>query len=89
MNESNVQAKRVRVSSFAGTGCLVQGLGLLAPFVLYAAFGGMGGIFGGVLLLILFGVGSSMSLSWRCGSCGNPIASKHVRLCPVCHAELE
>ena len=91
-----VTAERERVSSFVGVGCLLQAVGLLAPFFLYAIFaavaglaaGAIGAVAGLVLLPVLFVVGSRKASSWRCGNCKNPLASKDVRLCPVCHATL-
>lgn len=82
-------AKRERVTSFAGKGALVQGLGVLAPFVLGAAFGTAGAILGGILLVVLFLKGSAMAISWRCGVCRNPLHDKKVRKCPVCSADLD
>jgi len=84
-----MKAKRERVSSFAGKGCFVQALGILAPFVLGAVFGAVGIAIGILLLLWLFFLGSSMSMTWRCGHCRNPLASKSVRICPTCTADLE
>lgn len=77
-------AKRVRVTSFAGRGALVQALALLAPFLFGWLWGSVGIVFGGLLALVLFLKGSALSQSWRCGACGNPLHDKHVKLCPVC-----
>jgi hypothetical protein len=92
-----MNAKRERVGQFAGIGCLIQGLGLLAPFVLAAlasiiagAVGGVvGALVGVVVLVVLLIVGSAKAKSWRCGNCKNPIASASVTICPVCKAVLE
>ncbi len=89
MAEPMLVAKRERVSSFAGTGCAVQALGVLAPVLLYWWFGFPGAGAGLAIMLILFIKGSSLAMTWRCGNCKNPIASKAVRVCPVCSAKLK
>jgi hypothetical protein len=81
-------AKRERVSSIAGAGCAIQALGLLCPAVLWAMFGVGGAAIGLIPMIALFLVGSAKAMSWRCGSCKNPIASKEVSVCPTCRAEL-
>lgn len=88
MADPQLIASRERVSKFAGTGCLIQGAGLVAPFLLGVLAGTSGAIIGVVLLVILFFIGSSKALMWRCGYCKNPIADAGVRICPVCKAEL-
>jgi hypothetical protein len=85
---AEVLAERERVSSVAGVGCLIQAVGLLALFVLPYLFDGPGFIAGVGVAIVLFLLGSSKSFSWRCGNCRNPVASKHVRICPVCKARL-
>jgi hypothetical protein len=87
--EKAMKTKRERVSSFAGKGCFIQGLGLLAPFALGALFGSTGAMVGGVILVFLFFTGSSMAMSWRCGHCKNPLPSKNVLVCPTCKADFE
>jgi hypothetical protein len=89
VSESEIIAKRERVGQFAGIGCFIQGLGLLAPFALGALFGTTGALVGVGLLVVLFIVGSSKAKSWRCGNCKNPIANAEVRACPVCKAQLQ
>jgi hypothetical protein len=86
--EPVLSSKRESVSQFAGVGCFIQGLGILAPIILGIAFGSTGAVAGVVVLLVLFVVGSSKAKSWRCGNCKNPIASAEVKLCPACRAEL-
>ena len=86
-NESN--ARRERKGELIGIGCFVQGLGLIAPFVLGAFFGTGGTVIGVVLLVLLLLVGSRMALKWRCSNCKNPIAGREVRICPVCKANLQ
>jgi uncharacterized membrane protein len=90
MNEQfSVVARREKRSEVAGVGCLIQGLGLLAPFVLGALLGIIGGAIGLVLLLVMFFVGSAKATKWICGNCKNPIASKEVTVCAACRARLE
>lgn len=79
-------ARRERVTHFMGKGCLIQGAGLLAPFVLGAFLGFIGVVSGILLLVVLFHVGSTAAITWRCGACRNPLASKAVLICPTCHA---
>lgn len=88
LNEETM-AKKLRVTSFAGKGALVQALALLMPFLFGWLWGTFGIVVGLVLALVLFLKGSSMSLSWRCGACGNPVHDKHVKLCPVCKEVVE
>lgn len=76
--------KRVRVSSFAGKGALVQAFALLMPLICGWLWGSLGLAVGVLLAVVLFLKGSAMALSWRCGACGNPLHDKHVKLCPVC-----
>ena len=89
MVETEITARREKVRQFAGTGCFVQGAGLLAPFILGALAGIPGAIVGVILLVILFFVGSAKANTWRCGHCKNPIADTNVRICPVCKAHLQ
>jgi hypothetical protein len=96
MSNPELSAKREKVSSFAGAGCLLQAAGLLAPFVLYGLFAAVAGAAAGaiglavglVLLVVLFIIGSRKAVKWRCGNCKNPVADKAVRICPVCRATL-
>lgn len=60
---------------FAGSGCLVQGIGLILLFIW--PLGTMAGV--GLLLY-----GSIMSRRLVCSHCGNKIDSKGVMICPVC-----
>jgi hypothetical protein len=83
-----LSAKRERVTSFVGVGCLIQAAALFAPFVLYVVAGVLGAAFGAVLMIVLFVIGSNKAISWRCGGCKNPVASKDVAVCPVCRATL-
>ena len=81
-------AKRIRKSEFIGSGCLVQGIGLLCPFVGGALASIPGVVVGLVLALVLVIIGSSMSYSWKCGVCMNKIEGPEVAICPVCKAKL-
>jgi hypothetical protein len=76
------------VNNFIGVGCLVQGLGMLVPFVGFVYFSVGGAALGVIILLVLLILGSRMSRSWRCGACANPIASGDVRMCPTCKMTL-
>jgi len=88
INEGAVKfAEKKKKTQFAGTGCIVQGLGLIAPFVLWAMAGIMGVVIGILIFVILFFVGSAASSKWICDNCGNPLADKQVKICPTCRAE--
>lgn len=67
-------------SEIAGKGCVVQAIGLLACFFAFPL-----GLLVGVPLLVW---GGAMAKKLVCGSCGNPVDSKTVKLCPVCRATL-
>lgn len=89
MSEQAITARREKRSEIVGIGCVIQGLGLISPFVLGAFLSVLGVIIGIVLLLVLFFVGSSKATKWICGNCKNPIASKEVTICGACRARLE
>ena len=76
-------------SELVGIGCLVQGVGLLSPFILYEVIGSMGIAVGLVLMIVLLLIGSRMALKWICPECKNPLASKDVMVCPSCRVEFE
>ncbi len=82
-------AKRIRITTFAGAGALVQGIGLLVLAVFSLLWGWPGAAIGGLIALMLFLKGSAMAISWRCGACGNPLHDKRVRLCPACKEPVE
>jgi len=86
--DQNPVASREKKSEFAGVGCVLQGVGLLAPFVLGALLGVFGVVVGVIALIVLFFLGSAKSSRWICGSCKNPLASKDVQMCAVCKAHL-
>lgn len=88
-----LQARKVSKSSFIGLGCLVQGLGLIALFVIPAMFAPMGlgvvGVLVGlVVLLALMITGRRMSTEWSCGACATKLGGAEARICPACRANL-
>jgi len=89
MESPVIVARREKRSEIAGVGCVIQGLGILAPFILGALLGVFGALVGLILLVVLFFVGSAKSRKWICGNCKNPIASKEVTVCGACRAQLE
>lgn len=64
----------------AGSGCLVQGIGLILLFIFPI------GTIIGVGLLI---AGSAMSQKFRCSRCGSNLTSKRVQVCPCCHVQFK
>lgn len=89
MSDDPISAKRIKKSEFAGVGCLIQGLGLLAPLLLPAILGIPGLLIGLLLMVVLFLVGSAKASKWLCGNCRNPLPSKEVTICSACRAHLE
>ena len=89
MTEQIVIARREKNFDITGAGCLIQGLGLLAPFVISAFLGFIGGAFGMVLLVVMFFIGSAKQTKWICGNCKNPIDSEEANVCATCGAHLE
>ena len=87
METQTIVARREKRSEVAGVGCVIQGLGILAPFVLGALLSVFGVVIGLILLVVLFFVGSAKSRKWVCGNCKNPIASKEVTVCGACRAQ--
>ena len=71
------------------TGCAVQGLALLAPFVGYGVAGAGGAIVGVVIFFLLGTIGDKMTKKWLCPDCQNPLASKDVKVCPACHIRFD
>jgi hypothetical protein len=75
-----------------GTGCLVQGLGLVGGPVIGAVLaphlGIFGWVIGGGLAIALLIQGSGMAKYCLCGSCHNRLTSHKVTVCPACHAQL-
>lgn len=79
-------------TSFAGTGCLVQGLGfVVAPVVAWLAVLAVGpvGLAAGLLTVLGFLLaGRSVGQKLICGACQNPVTSREVRVCPTCKSVL-
>lgn len=86
--EAPLEARRVRRSEFAGTGNLIQLLGLVLLVAGFVLGGWTGGLVGLVIFLACFLQGSAMSVRWTCGNCHNPIHDREVTVCPACHARL-
>jgi len=86
--DAGTSAKREKKTEFAGAGCLLQLIGIIAPFAFGALLGTTGAVIGLVVLIALFIYGSTKAIKWRCGSCKNPLDSKSVTICPVCKAHL-
>lgn len=77
-----------RTHEMAGTGCVVQGLGLLAAAVLLL-FGPLGWILAAAVAFAGLLLGSAMSAKLTCSACRNPVASRGVKMCPTCRAEMD
>lgn len=75
-----------RRSSFVGTGCLVQALGLIGGAALFWMVPVVGWVLGPLLGLALLIAGGRMAVQLECSNCHNPIANNRVRLCPACRA---
>lgn len=73
-------AKRKRKSEMAGSGCLVQVVGLLVIWWFPI---------GTVVGLVLLVWGSQLALYWVCSNCGNRLGDKGVKMCPVCKEVIE
>jgi predicted amidophosphoribosyltransferase len=71
-------------SEFAGAGCAVQALGLLAPVGGVMLAGAIGAAFGLVALLALLLVGRQMSTFTICGRCSTKLADRSATMCPGC-----
>lgn len=82
-----MEARRESKHEFAGAGCAIQGLGLLAPLLGLLA-GAAGFVIGLLAMFALLILGSVKSKRWICGNCKNPLADKGVRMCPTCRADL-
>ncbi len=76
MPEDMVQKKQK--AEFAGAGCFVQALGVVALF-----FFPIGTVLGVILLI----AGSAMSLKTICSRCGNKV-EKTSKICPTCQLPL-
>lgn len=83
MGKARIEVK----NEFAGSGCLIQGLALLLPFI--GSLAGPIGIGLGLIVAVpIFLVGNYKSGKYVCGNCKNPVDSRAVKICPACHAEL-
>jgi hypothetical protein len=89
MNEQVLIAQREKNFDISGAGCLIQVLGLLAPFVISLFLGYIGGAIGMVILVVMFFVGAAKHTKWICSSCKNPVDSEEVAVCSTCGAHLE
>jgi rubrerythrin len=69
-----------RKNEMAGVGCAIQGIGL--ALLLWWPIGT-------ILGLVLLVYGSMRACYYVCGHCGNRIADKGVKMCPVCKSVLE
>lgn len=77
-------------SSFAGTGCLLQGLGLACLFLAIATFFSViGPIIFGTAALALIIYGSRKAYWLECSECGTVISHKKIKLCPSCHSKFQ
>ncbi|MCD4717933.1 MAG: hypothetical protein K8R45_14485 [Desulfobacterales bacterium] len=90
MEDGQIQyADKIKKSELIGSGCLVQVVGLIFPFI-FGAIAGVPGVIGGIVLcLILLIAGSRMSIKWICGNCNNPLVNKSIKVCPACNAHFE
>lgn len=88
MDPQRIDAKVRRRSILLGSGCLVQGVGLLVGGALIIAVPVVGWVLGPIVILGLLLVGSNMATVYECGNCRNPVASRRVKLCPTCGAHL-
>jgi hypothetical protein len=68
-----------RLSRIAGT---VIFLGSFGAFPIGTAVGGL-------IMMGLFISGNRMATKYYCVSCGSPVDSKKVKVCPVCKISLE
>lgn len=79
-------AKKTTRSELSGTGCLMQIVAMMLPFI-GTIEGAVGAAIGIVLSLVLFITGTRKLTCWYCEHCGNRLPDPHVRTCPGCHAE--
>lgn len=86
MNDVNRASVKKR-TSFAGVGCLLQGLGLVSLVLGIATFATvLGPIVFFLLGLWLIVAGSRRSQWWECSACGTRLARKKVEVCPNCRS---
>ena len=89
MNEQVLIARREKNFDISGVGCLLQVLGLLAPIVISAFLGFVGGAIGMFLLVVMFFIGAAKHRKWICSNCKNPVDSEKDAGCRTCGAHLE
>jgi hypothetical protein len=89
MIEEPLTAHREKNFDISGVGCLIQVLGLLAPFVISAFLGFVGGAIGTIILVVMFFIGSKKYTKVICSNCKNLIESTETAVCPTCGARLE
>ncbi len=79
------KAKKKTVSSFLGSGCIIQGIGLL--LLIAAFFFGLAFplLFLPIMLvgIVLIIYGSRVAISLKCSACGNNV-EKTSKICPTC-----
>lgn len=80
-------ARIVAKTTFAGTGSLIQLLGVIS-FAAGFFMGNLGLVVGASLGLVLLVLGSSMSKYYCCSDCGNPVVGRAVKICPTCKTDL-
>lgn len=78
MTETIITRKKVK-TEFAGSGCLIQGVGLILLFLFPI------GTIIGIPLLIVGGLQANKLV---CKNCGNPV-TKTALICPTCKARFE
>lgn len=78
-----------RRSSFAGTGCLIQGVGLVGGILLVVFVPLLGWVLGPIVIISTLWAGSRRAYSFECSNCHNPVTSNRVTECPTCHAALK
>jgi len=73
------RAKVKRRGEFVGSGCFLQGIGVILLFLFP-----LGTVIG--IILILWG--GRLAIKYECGACGNRVDGRHVKICPVCKTRL-
>jgi len=78
MADPIITRKKIK-TEFAGSGCLIQGIGLILLFLFPI------GTIIGIPLLIVGGISANKLV---CKSCGNPV-TKAAKICPTCKAQFQ
>lgn len=77
-------------TSMAGTGCLLQGLGLASLVVAaLTVFSVIGPVFFGLLGIWLIIYGSQKAQWWECSDCGTRLTRRNLVVCPNCHSSFK